>query len=73
MAVLMSQDQSGPEDGSDDPIGMLRRDLDDVIRLLDATREWLHKVEETQDALEHRVAVHHSAFTIGALEPPAER
>ena len=52
---------------------------DDIIARLEAledslekTREWLMEVEEIHDALEHKVAIHHSAFTIGALDPPAD-
>lgn len=73
MTLAMMQECGGTEGTSDeDPIEALRQEMASYVRLLEATREWLAEVEESHTALERRVAVHHSAFAVGALEPPTE-
>lgn len=46
--------------------------LDHTVKMLEDTRRWVAELEESHGALEHRVAIHHSAFAVGALEPPAD-
>jgi hypothetical protein len=63
---LTRPDLTGPDD---DSVTVLRRDLIDLIRYVDATRDWCAELEEMHGAPANRVAMHQAAFTIRALPP----